>query len=40
MLHLGTSYTPLDVKRPNSVGGDDNFWNFKLGLSLKSDNLF
>ena len=38
-LHLGSSYTPLNVTRPSPVGGDDNFWNFKLGFSLKSGSL-
>ena len=32
-LYLGSSYTPLDVNRPSPAGGDDNFWNFKFGLS-------
>jgi len=32
-LFFGTSYTPLDVIRPSPAGGDDNFWNFKFGLS-------
>ena len=35
VLFLGTSYTPLDVVRPGPAGGDDNFWNFRIGLSLK-----
>ena len=35
VLFLGTSYTPLDVVRPVPAGGDDNFWNFRIGLSLK-----
>ena len=35
VLFLGTSYTPLDVVRPGPAGGDDNFWNFRVGLSLK-----
>ena len=35
VLFLGTSYTPLDVVRPGPTGGDDNFWNFRVGLSLK-----
>ena len=35
VLFLGTSYTPLDVVRPRPAGGDDNFWNFRIGLSLK-----
>ena len=35
VMFLGTSYTPLDVTRPSPAGGDDNFWNFRIGLSLK-----
>ena len=31
--NLGTSYTPLDVNRPTPAGGDDDFWNLKLGFS-------
>ena len=34
-LFLGTSYTPLDVTRPTPAGGEDNFWNFRIGISLK-----
>ena len=33
-FNLGASYTPLDVNRPTPAGGDDNFWNLKLGFSL------
>ena len=33
VLNLGTSYTPLDANRPTLAGGDDDFWNIKLGLS-------
>lgn len=32
-INLGTSYTPLDVNRPSPAGGDDDFWNVKLGFS-------
>ena len=32
-LNLGTSFTPLDVNRPSPAGGDDDFWNVKLGFS-------
>tara|TARA_Y100000746_G_scaffold151341_2_gene129724 strand:- start:1685 stop:2563 length:879 start_codon:yes stop_codon:yes gene_type:complete len=32
-FNLGTSYTPLDVNRPAPAGGDDDFWNLKLGFS-------
>ena len=35
VLFLGTSYTPLDISRPAPAGGEDNFWNFRVGLSLK-----
>ncbi|MEX2468933.1 MAG: hypothetical protein WD396_04180 [Pseudohongiellaceae bacterium] len=31
---LATSYTPFDVQRPaGNPGGQDNFWNLRLGLS-------
>ncbi|MAA92100.1 MAG: hypothetical protein CMQ57_01010 [Gammaproteobacteria bacterium] len=33
VLNLGSSYTPLDAIRPTPAGGDDDFWNIKLGLS-------
>ena len=32
-FNLGTSYTPLNVNRPSPAGGDDDFWNLKLGFS-------
>jgi hypothetical protein len=32
-FNLATSYTPLDVQRlPDNPGGQDNFWNLRLGL--------
>ena len=34
VLSLSTSYTPLDVYRPVSLGDRDSFWNFKLGYSF------
>ena len=34
VLNLSTSYTPLDVNRPVSLGDRDSFWNFKLGYSF------
>ena len=34
LLNLGTSYTPIDVQRPEMTGGNDNFWNFKMGLTF------
>ena len=38
VVFLGTSYTPLDVNRPNPAGGEDNFWNFRIGVSLAGIN--
>ena len=34
LLNLGTSYTPIDVQRPEMSGGNDNFWNIKIGLTF------
>jgi len=34
LLNLGTSYTPIDVQRPEMTGGNDNFWNIKMGLTF------
>ena len=34
LLNLGTSYTPIDVQRPEMTGGNDNFWNIKIGLTF------
>ena len=34
LLNLGTSYTPIDVQRPQMSGGNDNFWNIKIGLTF------
>ena len=34
LLNLGTSYTPIDVRRPETAGGNDNFWNIKIGLTF------
>ena len=34
LLTLGTSYTPIDVRRPEMTGGNDNFWNIKIGLTF------
>lgn len=32
-VNLATSYTPLDVERlPDNPGGQDNYWNLRLGL--------
>ncbi len=30
-----TSYTPLDVKRPNDTSGNDNFWSVRVGLTIR-----
>ncbi len=33
-INLATSYTPLDAERtPDNPGGQDNFWNLRLGLT-------
>ncbi len=34
LLNLGTTYTPMDVQRPEMTGGNDNFWNIRLGLTF------
>ena len=34
-FNLSSSYTPLDAQRPINTSGNDNFWNVKLGLSIK-----
>ena len=34
-LNLSSSYTPLDIERSEPAGGNDNFWNFRVGLSWK-----
>ena len=39
-LNLGSSYTPLDVNRQSPTGGNDNFWNLRIGASFKADSLF
>ena len=36
-LNIGTSYTPIDVVRPSSAGGNDNFWNFRIGVSFNTN---
>ena len=37
VLNLGTSYTPLDVVRPSPTSGNDNFWNFRIGVSFNTN---
>ena len=34
-LNSASSYTPLDVQRPNKTSGNDNFWNFRVGLTIR-----
>ena len=34
-LNLSGSYTPLDVQRPNNNSDNDNFWNLRLGLTIR-----
>ena len=34
-LNVSSSYTPLDVQRPVDNSDNDNFWNVRLGLSIK-----
>ena len=33
-FNASSSYTPLDVRRPNYNSGDDNFWNVRFGLTM------
>ncbi len=33
-FNASSSYTPLDVRRPNYNSGNDNFWNVRLGLTM------
>ena len=34
-FNASSSYTPLDVRRPNYNSGNDNFWNVRFGLTMK-----
>jgi hypothetical protein len=34
-LNISSSYTPLDVNRPNDSSGNDDFWNLKAGLTIR-----
>lgn len=34
-LNLSGSYTPLDVQRPNNTSENDDFWNLRLGLTVR-----
>ena len=34
-LNISTSYTPLDVQRPNDSPDNDDFWNLRLGLTAR-----
>lgn len=33
VVSASTSYTPLEARRPEPSNGNDNFWNFRLGLT-------
>ena len=33
-FNASSSYTPLDVRRPNYNSGNDNFWNVRFGLTM------
>ena len=35
ILNAASSYTPLDVQRPNNTSGNDNFWNVRVGLTIR-----
>ncbi len=35
ILSFASSYTPLDVERPRKTSGNDNFWNIRIGLTIK-----
>jgi hypothetical protein len=34
-LNAASSYTPLDVQRPNDSSDNDDFWNVRLGLTIR-----
>ena len=34
-LSAASSYTPLDVQRPNESSDNDDFWNVRLGLTIR-----
>lgn len=34
-LNASSSYTPLDVQRPNDSSGNDDFWNVRAGLTIR-----
>ena len=34
-LNAASSYTPLDVQRPNDSSDNDNFWNVRAGLTIR-----
>ena len=34
-LNVASSYTPLDVQRLNDTSGNDNFWNVRVGLTIR-----
>ena len=34
-LNASSSYTPLDAQRPNDNSDNDDFWNVRLGLTIR-----
>jgi hypothetical protein len=34
-LNAASSFTPLDAQRPRDNPGNDNFWNVKIGLTIR-----
>jgi hypothetical protein len=34
-IGVASSFTPLDAQRPTSTSGDDDFWNFRVGLTIR-----
>ena len=34
-IGVASSFTPLDAQRPTSISGDDDFWNFRVGLTIR-----
>ena len=35
ILNAASSYTPLDAQRQNDTSGNDNFWNVRVGLTIR-----
>ena len=34
-IGVAISFTPLDAQSPTSISGDDDFWNFRVGLTIR-----